>query len=77
MVLPRVKRLPEGFHKLPVIVTSTELERIKRSAALQPHGTYSEAIRRAMGLTPNPYRLAIRLQEQAELERTQTDNNEE
>ena len=69
MALPKVHRLPPGYRKASVIFTDAEWERVKRSAALQPHGTYSEAIRRAMGLLPNPYRFAARLREQAELEK--------
>lgn len=78
--LPQVKRLPEGYHKLSVIVTTRERDRLRGAAALQPHGTFSEAIRKAMGMSPNAHRLKHALTQQAELEAAEdadSTNNEE
>lgn len=66
MSYPKVDRLPEGFRKVSVILSEREFERVRGSASLQPHGTYSEAVRALMGLTPSPYRLMARLREQAQ-----------
>lgn len=68
MSYPRTDRLPPGFRKVSVILSDKEFDRVKGSAALQPHGTYSEAVRALMGLPPSPYRLMSRLKEQHEAE---------
>lgn len=70
---PTVQSLPAGFRKLSVIVTEQEFIKLRLGASLSAHGTFSEAIRREMGLGPTPHRFIAAMKEQAEFEATNTD----
>lgn len=50
-----ITELPEGFHKVSVVLTEGEFADLRTDAALSARGTWSEAIRKRLGLSPSPY----------------------
>jgi len=60
-MLDELEELPEGFHKVSVLVTSSELENLKRVAAVTAEATASAAIRRALKWQEAPYGLKAAL----------------
>lgn len=56
-----MNQLPPGFHEVTVILTSRELQEFRRKRSLTPGGSYSEAIRWAMGRTYSPHGLKTAL----------------
>jgi len=67
-------RLPEGFYKVSVVLNESELRKLRRAAILSPHGTYSEAIRKAMGRPTSPIGLAKALRQMQRRPQTENDS---
>ncbi len=69
-------QLPEGFYKVSVVLNEAELRRLRSRVWRMPHGTYSEAIREAMGRPTSPVGLAKALREMRKRERDARDQTE-
>lgn len=53
--------MPEGFHKVSVLMTETEYQNMRKVAAITGEGTYSAAIRKALKWPEAPYGLRATL----------------
>lgn len=58
---PDLTELPEGFHKVSVVVNTKELDELRHRAILTAHSTYSSAIRTLLGWHETPYGLRAAL----------------
>lgn len=53
--------MPEGFHKVSVLLSDVEFDNLKKVSLRTAEGTYSSAVRRALGWPEYPRGLKAKL----------------